>query len=131
VAPDVRSFDLIVCARKELRDAHIFRVAAAAIASQWFDRYRTAEGVSGVAKHCKVFEDIPASAHRFRRAPDIHRVGLESLDSQDSRLLCPIGIDLNSEPMDGYVSKQMTECHAIAYRTDRERRIRLESSANV
>jgi hypothetical protein len=46
-------------------------------------------------------------------------------------LLCPIGIDLNSEPMDGYVSKQMTECHAIAYRTDRERRIRLESSANV
>jgi len=30
-------------------------------------------------------------------------------------LLGPIGIDLNSEPMDGDVSKQMTECHAIAY----------------
>jgi hypothetical protein len=68
VAPDVRSFDLIVCARKELRDARIFRVAVAAIASQWFDRYRTAEGVSEVAKHCKVFEDIPASAQAMRLA---------------------------------------------------------------
>src|SRR5882762_5513169 len=53
--------------------------------------------------------------HRFRRAPDIHRVGLESLDSQGSRLLRPIDIDLNSEPMDSYIWKQMTECHTIAY----------------
>src|SRR3981081_1640178 len=53
--------------------------------------------------------------HRFRRAPDIHRVCLESLDSQGSLCLCPIDSALNSEPMDSDVWKQLTECHAIAY----------------
>jgi hypothetical protein len=52
--------------------------------------------------------------NRIRRAPDIHRVALQSLSSQGTCLLCPVGVDLNSVAMDGYVSKQLTECHAIS-----------------
>jgi hypothetical protein len=52
--------------------------------------------------------------HRFGLAPDIHRVGLQSLDSQGSRLFCPIGVDLNAIPVSGYAMQQVGERRAIA-----------------
>src|SRR5713226_9613228 len=51
--------------------------------------------------------------HGFRVAPDIHGVSLQSLDSQGSRLLCPIGIDFNAVAMSLHILKQMSKCHTI------------------
>jgi len=52
--------------------------------------------------------------HGFRRASHVHGVGLQSLDSQCSRLFCPIGIDLNAIAMSGYIVKQASESDAVA-----------------
>jgi len=53
--------------------------------------------------------------HCFCRAPDIHGVSLQSLDSQRSRLVGPIGVDLDSIAMSGYAKKQVSERHAISH----------------
>ena len=51
--------------------------------------------------------------HCFRRAPHIHRVGLQGFDSEGFRLFCTVGVYLNSIAIAGHVLKQMGECRAI------------------
>ena len=52
---------------------------------------------------------------RFRRAPDICGVRLQSLDSQSFCLFGPIGVDLNSIAMSRYAMKQTSERRAISH----------------
>jgi hypothetical protein len=53
--------------------------------------------------------------HRFRRAPHIRRVRLQSFDSQGSCLFSPIGVELNAIAMSGYTMQQVSERHAISH----------------
>ena len=67
--------------------------------------------------------------HGFRLAPDIHGVGLQSLDSQGSRLFGPIGVDLNAIAMSGYAMQQVSERHAISHAGIECRELRCEGKA--
>src|SRR5208283_205398 len=52
--------------------------------------------------------------HRFRRAPDVHGVSLQSIDSQGSCLFEPIGVDLDAIAMSASALQQVSECHSVA-----------------
>src|SRR5258708_19520049 len=67
--------------------------------------------------------------HSFLLAPDIHGVGLQSLNSQGSRLFCPIGVDLNAITVSGYAMKQVSERHAISHARIERREFRCEGKA--
>jgi hypothetical protein len=52
--------------------------------------------------------------HRFGLAPDIQGVGLQSLDSQGSRLFGSIGVDFNAIAMSGCAMQQVSERRSIS-----------------
>src|ERR1700721_4579888 len=54
--------------------------------------------------------------YRFRLAPHVHCVRLQSLDSQGACSFGPIGIDLNAIAMGGCAVQQVSEAHPFSHK---------------